>query len=259
MPPPRGNLAAGAKEKILTKKIPAKETDDWISFWDTDHPIYVNARHFDVHYRAIADDIIALIPPSATQSATHVLDHGCGEALHADRIAARCGELLLCEAAPTVRTRVGERFRSEPKIRALSPEKVEKLPDASLDLVVANSLLQYLKRNELDAMLANWKRILKPGGKLVVADILPHRQSMTKDALSLLSFAARNGFFIAAGFGLVRTLFSDYGKIRAKLGVSQYSEEEMLSILRGAGFIGTRLPRNFGHNQQRMAFEATKP
>jgi hypothetical protein len=33
----------------------------------------------------------------------------------------------------------------------------------------------------------------------------------------------------------------------------------MLSILRGAGFIGTRLPRNFGHNQQRMAFEATKP
>ena len=82
---------------------------------------------------------------------------------------------------------------------------------------------------------------------------------MAKDALSLLSFAARNGFFIAAGFGLVRTLFSDYGKIRAKLGISQYSEEEMLSILRGAGLIGTRLPRNFGHNQQRMAFEATKP
>lgn len=35
---------------------------DWVSFWDSDHPIYVNARHFDVHYRAIADDIAALIP-----------------------------------------------------------------------------------------------------------------------------------------------------------------------------------------------------
>jgi ubiquinone/menaquinone biosynthesis C-methylase UbiE len=108
-------------------------------------------------------------------------------------------------------------------------------------------------------MLANWKRILKPGGELVVADILPHQQSMAKDALSLLSFAARNGFFIAAVFGLVRTLFSDYGKIRAKLGVSQYSEQEMLSILRGAGFKGERLAKNFGHNQQRMAFKATKP
>ena len=132
----------------------AKETNDWISFWDTDHPIYVNARHFDVHYRAIADDIAALVPsPDA-----HVLDHGCGEALHAGEIAAHCGELLLCEAAPTVRRRVAERFQSEPKIHALSPEKVEKLPDASLDLIVANSLLQYLKRDELETMLATWKR-----------------------------------------------------------------------------------------------------
>ncbi len=107
-------------------------------------------------------------------------------------------------------------------------------------------------------MLANWKRILKPGGKLVVADILPHQQSMPKDALSLLVFAAKNGFLIAAVFGLVRTVFSDYGKIRAKLGVAQYSEDEVLGILRAAGFTAKRLPKNFGHNQQRMAFEAVK-
>ncbi len=80
--------------------------------------------------------------------------------------------LLLCEAAPTVRARVAERFKGEPKIRALSPEEVEKLPANSLDLVVANSLLQYIKRDELDAMLANWQRILKAGGRLVVADII---------------------------------------------------------------------------------------
>lgn len=228
---------------------------DWVSFWDSDHPIYVNARHFDVHYRAIADDIIALIPSPAA----HVLDHGCGEALHADKIAARCAELLLCEAAPTVRARAAERFKAEPKIRALAPEEVEKLPANSLDLIVANSLLQYLKRDELEAILPIWKRILKPGGKLVVADILPLQQSMPKDALALLSFAAKNGFLIAAVFGLVRTVFSDYGKIRAQLGVSQYSEEEMLGILKGAGFNARRLEKNFGHNQQRMAFAAMKP
>lgn len=228
---------------------------DWVSFWDSDHPIYVNARHFDVHYRAIADDIVALIPSPAA----HILDHGCGEALHADKIAARCGELLLCEAAPTVRARVAERFKGEPKIRALVPEEIEKLPASSLDLIVANSLLQYLKRDELEAILITWKRILKPGGKLVVADILPHRQSIPKDALALLSFAAKNGFLIAAIFGLVRTAFSDYGRIRAQLGMSQYSEGEMLGILKGAGFNARRLEKNFGHNQQRMAFEATRP
>ncbi len=227
---------------------------DWVSFWDSDHPIYVNARHFDVHYRAIADDIIALIPSPAAQ----VLDHGCGEALHADKIAAKCTALLLCEAAPTVRARVAERFKREPNIRAVSPEEVGNLAAGSLDLVVANSLLQYLKRDELDAMLANWRRILKPGGRLVVADIIGPQQSAAKDALALLSFAAKNGFLIAAFFGLARTVFSDYGKIRAKLGVAQYSENEMLDILRGAGFDAKRLAKNFGHNQQRMAFEAIK-
>jgi ubiquinone/menaquinone biosynthesis C-methylase UbiE len=225
---------------------------DWISFWDSDHPIYVNARHFDVHYRAIADDIIRLIPSADAR----ILDHGCGEALHADQIAARCGGLFLCEAAPTVRGRINERFKNEPKIRAIGPEEVAKLPAAALDLVVANSLLQYLKHDELKALLANWKRILKPGGKLVVADIIGPHQSAPKDALALLSFAARNGFLIAAFFGLVRTVFSDYAKLRAKLGITHYTEDEMLQFLEDAGFKARRLARNFGHNQQRMAFEA---
>ncbi|HVT55258.1 MAG TPA: methyltransferase domain-containing protein [Xanthobacteraceae bacterium] len=228
---------------------------DWVSFWDSDHPIYVNARHIDVHYRTVADDIVALIPsPTA-----HVLDHGSGEALHADKIAARCTELLLCEAAPTVRARIADRFKADPKIRALAPEDVEDLPANSLDLIVANSLLHYLSPDERDAVLKAWKRILKPGGKLVIADVVPHRQSMAKDALSLLGFAAKKGFLIAAVLGLARTVFSDYGKIRAKLGLSKYSEAEILGILQGAGFRARRLPRNFGHNQQRMAFEATKP
>ena len=35
---------------------------DWVSYWDSDHPIYVNARHFDVHYRTIAADIVYHFP-----------------------------------------------------------------------------------------------------------------------------------------------------------------------------------------------------
>ncbi len=227
---------------------------DWVSFWDSDHPIYVNARHFDVHYREIADDIIKLIPSPDAK----LLDHGCGEALHADRIAAKCGGLFLCEAAPTVRARVAERFRGEEKIRVLAPEDVEKLPDACLDLIVANSLAQYLKQDQLKALLQTWKRVLKPRGSLVIADVIGHEQSPVADALALLRFAAVNGFLIAAFFGLVRTAFSDYRKIRSQLGFTQYSESEMLSLLREAGFNATRMPRNFGHNQSRMAFTAEK-
>src|SRR5262245_24812166 len=67
---------------------------DWITFYDFKHSaIYVNARHRDVHYRTIAEDIRKYIPsPTA-----HVLDFGCGEANSADLIANACGQLVLVE------------------------------------------------------------------------------------------------------------------------------------------------------------------
>ena len=54
----------------------------WIEFWDTKHPIYVNARHEAAHYRRIAEDIRDFAPPDGV-----MLDYGCGEALSADRVA----------------------------------------------------------------------------------------------------------------------------------------------------------------------------
>ena len=44
-----------------------------------------------------------------------MLDHGCGEALDAGRVAAACGKLYLCEAAPSVREklRAGENLPAE--------------------------------------------------------------------------------------------------------------------------------------------------
>jgi hypothetical protein len=71
-------------------------TSAWLAFWNGSHSIYVNGRHKDVHYRLIAEAIAALVPGRDAC----VLDYGCGEALHADRVAAVAGEVLLCEAAP---------------------------------------------------------------------------------------------------------------------------------------------------------------
>ena len=88
---------------------------DWIAFWDSKHSIYVNDRHRDVHYRTIADDIAAYIPSSSAI----VLDYGCGEALHADRIAAAARKLILVEAAPRVREKLAARFREHPGIEVL--------------------------------------------------------------------------------------------------------------------------------------------
>ena len=71
----------------------------WREFWDSAHSIYVSDRHKDVHYRDVAEQVAAFVPhPDA-----RVLDHGCGEALHADLVANVAREVVLCDAAPSVR------------------------------------------------------------------------------------------------------------------------------------------------------------
>lgn len=224
----------------------------WRDYWNADTPIYVNDRHKTLHYAGIARDIAAYLPgPEAV-----VLDHGCGEALSADRVAAQAARLHLCDGAPLVRDRLAARFAMEPKIKVLAPEEVEGLPEHSLDLVVVNSLLQYLSTEEFDELLGLWHSKLREDGRLVLADVIPHEIGPLDDVSALLRFAWSGGFLGAALLGLARTALSDYAKLRSELGLTQYGEEEMLALLDGRGFKGERAARNMGHNQKRMTFVA---
>jgi len=224
----------------------------WREFWDSPHSIYVNARHKDVHYRDVAEGIAALVPNRDAR----VLDHGCGEAIHADIVANAARSLYLCDAAPSVRAAIATRFTAEPKIKVLAPEEVERLPDASLDLIVANSLVQYLNADELTHMLALWRRLLAPGGTLIAADIIPPDVGPLSDVIALLRYAAANGFLFAALAGLARTALSPYRRLRNELGIARYSEAEFLQRLRAAGFAAERLAHNLEHNPARMSFRA---
>ena len=224
----RERSAAGAVAEVTSfSPLPPRERfgnrgllmADWISFWNSDHPIYVNARHRDVHYRGIADDVSGYVTPGAA-----VLDYGCGEAVHADRVAAKAGRLILCEAAP-------ERARASrcaiflrKQHRGEVAGQVAALPAGSLDLIVMHSVAQYLSQEETDALFAQFRRLLKPGGLFVLGDVIPPHVSPVADAMALLRFAAANGFLIAAFTALVRTTFSDYPKLRAKLGLTLYEE-----------------------------------
>jgi ubiquinone/menaquinone biosynthesis C-methylase UbiE len=225
---------------------------DWRSFWDSPHSIYVNACHKDVHYREIADQIAAFVPGPGAR----VLDYGCGEAIHADRVAAVAAQVMLCDSAPSVRAAIAARFAADPRIQTLAPEGVEKLPDRSVDLIVSNSMTQYLAPPELDRVLRLWHRLLAAGGTLIVADVIPPDAGALADVTALLRYAAANGFFVAALWGLVRTAASPYSRLRSRIGVTRYTQSDFMQKLKSAGFTAERLPHNLEHNAARMTFRA---
>ena len=224
---------------------------DWIAFWDSEHPIYVNARHRDVHYRTIAQDIRAHLPAGAA-----VLDYGCGEALHAELIAASATALILCEAAPKVRAALARRFADHPKIKVCAPEDIAAMPARSLEAIVLHSVAQYLTPDALDVLLATFRRLLRENGILIVGDVVPPHVSAFTDAAALLRFGAANGFLGATLVGFARTLFSNYWRLRSQLGLTRYDEAAMTAKLAGSGFSARRVSANIGHNPARMTFIA---
>ena len=226
--------------------------DDWIDYYDSTHTIYVSKRHRDLHFQVIARDIIGYISsPGAV-----VLDYACGEALSAARVAEACGKLYLAEPAPGVRGRLIARFAPNMKIRVRSLDDLRKMAEKSIDLAVMNSVAQYMTPGEFDSALAVIRRLLKPGGRLILGDIMRPEVGMIRDVVALLRFALNYGFLKDALYGLLSTALSDYRQLRSRVGLQRYSETEMIKKLAAAGFTASRAHSNIGHNPWRMTFVA---
>jgi ubiquinone/menaquinone biosynthesis C-methylase UbiE len=226
--------------------------DEWIDYYDSTHTIYASKLHRDLHFQVIARDIIGYI---SSQDQV-VLDYACGEALFAARVADACSKLFLAEPAPGVRGRLIARFAPNTKIRVRSLDDLRTMEEKSIDLVVMNSVAQYMTPEELDSAFAVIRRLLKPAGRLVLGDILRPEVGMAQDVLALLKFAKTHGFLKDALYGLASTALSDYRQLRSRVGLQRYSEDEMIGKLAASGFSASRARSNIGHNPWRMTFVA---
>lgn len=227
----------------------------WSEFWARPNKIYVNDRHLAAHCRVVADALLSTIGEARD---LRVLDFGCGDALDAARVSARCANLALFDASPIVRERLVARFTDMPGITVLGDAELEAMPDGGFDLIFLSSVLQYVDPDEIDGFLARQARRLAPGGRLVVVDVIPPGVGVVHDTASLLSFAAREGFFFAASAGLVAIFFSGYLRLRQTAKLSTYDEDVILVKLSAAGLEAKRLPRNLGEHPWRRSYEARK-
>lgn len=225
---------------------------DWLAFWGGAHSIYVNRRHLEAHYAQIADDVRRLIGPRRPV----LLDFGCGDALAAPAIAPSTSRLLLYDAAPPVRARIAARFAGDAAIEPLDERAWNALAPASVDVILVNSVLQYLDRASFEALLPRFRSLLRAGGELILADVIPPEASALDDVRALLGSAARRGYLLAAVRGLGATFFSDYRRLRRDLGLTCYAEAEVSRLLQAHGFAAERAPWNIGFSRHRMTFRA---
>ena len=167
---------------------------------------------------------------------------------------------MLYDGADVTRRRLVSSFANHPKIRVLDDAELDAIlaPASGLDLVVVNSVAQYLSRQQFADALRRFHSLLKSDGKLLLGDIIEPDTLLIGHVTTFLQFAWQNDFFVAAIFGLVRNFISPYRKLRRNAGYACYRESEMIFILKGAGFVGDRLMSNIAVSQLRSSYLARK-
>ena len=164
----------------------------WRSFWESANSCrlnYVEAEHF----------IEALQHHVGLQPTWHVLDFGCGFGFTAGLIAPLVASVSVWDSAANVRAHARDHLASHDNggRRELGTEST--LPDGvSFDLIVVNSVVQYMSADELSRWLAAWRDGLAPEGRLVLSDLIPRGHDVRRDIPAVLLFSLRHGTLLHA-------------------------------------------------------------
>jgi ubiquinone/menaquinone biosynthesis C-methylase UbiE len=228
----------------------------WLSYWDAPNQSYVNERHKQAHYDVVFEGIRPYLPPGPGRV---VLDWGCGDALAAERIADVSGAVLLYDPATSTRNRLHQLHGACPRVRILDDSAADALAANSIDLVIVNSVIQYLTRQQLAKALTWFHHVLKPGGELLLGDVISPGTPTLRHVTTFLRFAMRRGFLLPAAVGLASIFVSPYRKLQREVGLAVFAPGQTVEMLTQHGFAAERLPSNIAVSSYRSSYIARKP
>jgi SAM-dependent methyltransferase len=79
-------------------------------------------------------------------------------------------------------------------ISVLDDSALDTLPEQSLDYILLCSVIQYLRDYELQSLFQFFHSRLKPGGMLILADVIPPDVSVFRDVYDLVRAALQGGY-----------------------------------------------------------------
>jgi SAM-dependent methyltransferase len=224
--------------------------DNWPAYWET----LPERRIFAVE---AADYVARLHARLGLDPAARVLDFGCGFGFVAALLAPRVGHLAAWDAAAPMRLATRRRLAGQPNARVL-----DEAPDAAggrFDLILVNSVVQYMTAAELDDWLPRWRALLAPGGRLVLSDVITARApAPLRELAEFVALGARRGALLHAlrdGVSALRR----YTEARRARPLARLDPAALAPAAAALGLTLTVLERNLAYRSGRSTLVLTAP
>lgn len=184
-------------------------------------------------------------------SSARVLDFGCGYGGPASLLAPHVGTLFFFDAVPSMMAAATENLKPFPNARPWDGV-------GPVDVILVNSVAQYLRPGELADRVREWADVLTPGGLLVLSDLTPPGHSSLSDMWSLFRFSVQRGYILRAVWNTLaeRQRYAMAGKERP---LTHYTDAEIERTAAEAGLGCRYLTRNLTHFRDRRTAVLTKP
>ena len=151
---------------LATRRTVQRQRRVWshrVSSWD---------QHGSASLGAVTTTVLAT---AAVRPGDQVVDLGCGQGQISLPLARKGAEVLAIDVSPAMATQLARLARREGAHRvtaAAIPIEQLALPAASVDLVVSSYALHHLRDADKAQLVADAFRWLRPGGRLVLADMM---------------------------------------------------------------------------------------
>lgn len=215
----------------------------WREFWNADARPHPLLRIEAGEYVRRLGSVIRLAP------SLRVYDFGCGPAHVAELLAPHVASIHAWDDSASQRARARQRTASLASVRILdSPPG----PDLRFDLILANSVVQYVSCDALGPLLSDWNHRLAPDGQVIVSDIPTPDGSPFDETADVLRLARTRRRLLQAIGGLMRQ-FPSYARARSRLPLTRWTFEDLAELAFARGLTATRLPDNLTHFRRRLS------
>lgn len=237
----------------LTRQRQPSPDGTWLTYWNSARP----AREL-IDKEESRDYVTRLRANVPLHSRQTVLDFGCGSGEPACLLAPHVGRIVLWDAAVFAQERARVKTAGVPNAELIDLTDPDRDPVGMFDLIIANSVIQYMSGPELGVWMRRWAHMLAPDGTVVLSDVPRPASRFIVEMGEFLLFAKRRGILLEA----IRHGFSDivhYRSVRVARPLMRVERSafEAMSTLAGLDF--RWLDQNLTFRRHRLSLILHRP